>query len=214
MTSYEERYRDCAAYFGDGPNAFLIDHLDRVRAGGRILDIGVGQGRNAMPLARLGYQVTGIDSAPEAIVATRALVDAEALAMTLWQGSFVDFEAEVGFDAILVFGVLQELPRDLWATLFARLRAWLAPGGLLFMTAWQVDDPRYATYAASGEALGLHSFTVPGVGVRSYLEHSEIVTLLSELTIVHHWEGLGDPHHHGDGVLERHGSVEVVALRD
>ena len=28
---------------------------------GRLLDLGCGQGRNAIPLAQLGYEVTGMD---------------------------------------------------------------------------------------------------------------------------------------------------------
>lgn len=40
--------------------AFLIDAL-ALSPGGRVLDVGCGPGRHAVPLARAGYAVTGID---------------------------------------------------------------------------------------------------------------------------------------------------------
>ncbi|MGH2807935.1 MAG: class I SAM-dependent methyltransferase, partial [Actinomycetota bacterium] len=40
--------------------AFLLELL-RLPAEARILDVGCGPGRHALPLARAGYQVTGID---------------------------------------------------------------------------------------------------------------------------------------------------------
>ncbi len=214
MTGYRERYRGNQAYFGAEPNRFLLDHLDRVVAGGRVLDIGIGQGRNGLPLARLGFRVTGIDSSPDAIATTGDAARAEGLSVELWQGSFVDFEPPERFDALLLFGVLQELPRPLWSELFDRLGRWTAPGGLLFVTAWHVGDPRYRKYAAAGVALAEHSFEVPGVGVRSFLAPGEIAERLADWRLLHHFEGLGPPHHHGDGRLEQHGDVEVVAVRE
>lgn len=48
------------------PNRFLAEAV-RDRKPGRALDIGMGQGRNSLFLARLGWEVTGVDVSDKAI---------------------------------------------------------------------------------------------------------------------------------------------------
>ena len=52
------------------PNAFLVQMAER-REPGAALDVGMGQGRNSLWLARQGWQVTGFDPATEALAIAR-----------------------------------------------------------------------------------------------------------------------------------------------
>ncbi len=214
MVDYEQAYRSAASYFGSGANPFLIDHIDQIRPGGRVLDVGIGQGRNGLELARRGFAVTGIDPSAAAIRATAEQVTREGLRVDLRQASFVDFDASDGpFDAVLLFGLLQELERRVHAQLLSKVWAWSAPGTALYLTAWHVDDPRYEQLSHHGTSLGRHSFRISTGLVRTYLERGEILEYLAPWQMVFHWEGLGPWHQHGDGEPERHGSIEVVARR-
>ena len=56
------------------PAQFLIDNIDLLPKG-RVLDIAMGTGRNAIYLAKMGFEVEGVDISPEAISA--ALESAE-----------------------------------------------------------------------------------------------------------------------------------------
>ena len=55
------------------PDPMLVELVEaRVISPGRALDVGCGTGTNAIYLAQRGFDVTGIDLAPEAIVQARA----------------------------------------------------------------------------------------------------------------------------------------------
>ena len=58
-TTYDELY-ETEDLFGN-PYPELIDYFTSQSNKGRVLDLGCGQGRNAIPLARLGFEVTGVD---------------------------------------------------------------------------------------------------------------------------------------------------------
>jgi 2-polyprenyl-3-methyl-5-hydroxy-6-metoxy-1,4-benzoquinol methylase len=52
--------------FNTSPNAFLVEMANR-RTPGAALDVGMGQGRNAIWLAQNGWKVTGFDPADQAV---------------------------------------------------------------------------------------------------------------------------------------------------
>ncbi len=58
-TVYDMHYRD-AHYFGD-PYPGLVEFFRAHEPKGKVLDLGCGQGRDALFLTQLGYQVHGVD---------------------------------------------------------------------------------------------------------------------------------------------------------
>jgi len=58
--TWDERYRDSDLVWSSGPNQFVEAELADLPPG-RALDLGAGEGRNAIWLARRGWQVTAVD---------------------------------------------------------------------------------------------------------------------------------------------------------
>jgi ubiquinone/menaquinone biosynthesis C-methylase UbiE len=112
----------------------FIASLD-IPAGARVLDIACGTGNTAIPLARRGCIVTGVDIAPNLLEQARARATAEGLAITFDEG---DAEAlpygDAVFDAVTtMFGAMFAPRPELVACEMARV---LRPGGLLAMGNW------------------------------------------------------------------------------
>ncbi|MFO7653348.1 MAG: class I SAM-dependent methyltransferase [Candidatus Krumholzibacteriia bacterium] len=211
--TYDGAYAQHADYFGRQASKLLRQYEQMVPADARVLDLGVGQGRNALPLAAHGCHVTGVDTSATAIAQAEARAREQRLEMDFWQGNFLDYQPELPFDAVLCFGLLQMLDRGSGASLVHRWFEWTRPGGVLFVTAWHVDDPEFPQILDSWERTGLHTFRSPEGENRLYLARDEILDLLLGWRVVHHWEGLGPEHRHGDGAPEQHGEVEAVAVR-
>ncbi len=63
---WDQVYADEPHLFNPAPNALLME-IASAMAPGRALDIGMGQGRNAVWLAARGWEVTGLDVSREAV---------------------------------------------------------------------------------------------------------------------------------------------------
>ncbi|NJO88315.1 MAG: methyltransferase domain-containing protein [Chloroflexia bacterium] len=64
---YDYLYANNQQYFGDHPDNLLKDYYSLCDKRGRVLDVGIGQGRNARFLLKQGYGVDGIDPSKVAI---------------------------------------------------------------------------------------------------------------------------------------------------
>ncbi|MFF3634054.1 class I SAM-dependent methyltransferase [Streptomyces sp. NPDC002250] len=102
----------------------------------RVLDVGMGQGTQALRLARLGHQVTGVERDATMIAAARRTLAGEPEGIRervrLVQGDGQDTGVHFlpgGFDVVLCHGVLMYVEEP--DPLVAGLARMLAPGGLL-----------------------------------------------------------------------------------
>jgi 2-polyprenyl-3-methyl-5-hydroxy-6-metoxy-1,4-benzoquinol methylase len=118
--------------FNTKPNAFLVQ-MTEGRSPGTALDVGMGQGRNAIYLARQGWTVTGFDPADRAVAAAKA--EAARLELPLTALAIGD----EGFDFGLERWDLIVLSYVGVRHLTARLHEALRPGGLVVVEAFHRD---------------------------------------------------------------------------
>ena len=212
--NYDSAYENDEALFGSKESHLLSKCAEFIPDGARVLDLGIGQGRNALPLARLGCQVTGIDNSQVSVDTVNRLAAAEDLPVEAILQDFIRYEPDRSFDVVLCFGLMQMLDLQGCASLIERLHHWTRPGGALFLTAWHMEDPSFETLCRDWERRSARTFRSPdGEMNRLFLESGEIVKLFFRWEVVHHWEGMGKPHKHGTGKRERHGEVEAVLIR-
>ena len=213
---FDRAYAATPALFGDAPERLLVTHVGEIPRGGLALDVGAGQGRHALFLARDGFRVDALDPSAEALAAVSHAAAAAGLGerIATIRGGFDAVRApEGGYAAVLLFGLVPLLEWREIARLQSAVGRWLAPGGLCLLTAFTSDDPGHAGWAAAGRAIGPHSYLRPDGTLRTFLAPGQAPSLFPDLAIEHHWEGLGAEHRHGDGAPERHALVELVARR-
>ena len=130
---WEDHYRARERVWSGKPNPVLVDVVEALPVG-TALDLGCGEGGDAVWLAELGWRVTAVD------VSDTALDRAAAAATAAGVGNLIDFQRHdlsrtfpAGTFDVVSAQYLQspvELPRDL---IFRAATRAVAPGGLLLL---------------------------------------------------------------------------------
>jgi len=142
MQSLKDRLRDTwiAGDFGqiaksiEAGAAEFVTRLD-LKPGMRVLDVACGTGNLAIPAAKLGADVTGIDIAPNLIEQAKNRSEAEGLNAGFEVGDAEALPYEDGsFDVVMtMFGAMFAPRPDVTA---AELKRVCRPGGLIAMANW------------------------------------------------------------------------------
>ena len=134
--------------FVNKPNQFLTEMV-RARKPGTAVDVGMGQGRNAIFLAQQGWDVTGVDISDEGIRVAKeqAAKLGVKLNTVLQDADQFDFGKE-RWDLVAGMFVHSIITRNA-----ARIREGLKPGGILVVEGYLNDDPQRPFGYQSGELL-------------------------------------------------------------
>jgi 2-polyprenyl-3-methyl-5-hydroxy-6-metoxy-1,4-benzoquinol methylase len=211
INEYDKTYTNFRGVFGLDPELCLVDHSGLMEKRKPVLDIGAGQGRNSFFLANQGFPVHAIDPSQVAIDELLKISNEKNLNIDCDNLSFLDLEENSNrYSGILIFGLIQILNKPEIDILIKNSQKWCSHGGLIFITAFGVDDPSFDFYKDKWQITAKNHFTDGHGNFRSFLESNEILELFNEFDVIHHWEGIGKEHHHGDGKIECHAMVEAV----
>ncbi len=176
-TYWDQIYQAKPFVAGKGPSEFLHQMLPRLEKG-KVLDIGMGEGQNAVYLAQKGFQVKGFDISKVAVEHARQLA----------KDTSVAIEAQATDLDLYLFGIMEY--------------------DSIIMTKFRPPNSRYYTNIISalkqGGILLIESYGVPemheAIGkdedYRNYFFHSnEILKNIQGLRILFYQEGLVNDRH-------------------
>jgi SAM-dependent methyltransferase len=107
--NYDELYGETPDALGE-PTSLFVDFFHQFeREDTRVLDVGCGQGRDALFIARQGHKVVGVDISPNGIKDLIAAADKEELAVKGVVADITAYKPEGMFDVILVDRTLHML---------------------------------------------------------------------------------------------------------
>lgn len=132
FTDYEGRY-DCKDYYwGIEPNSmcYEIMKLKPPTKSYRILDIGCGEGKDAVFFAKNGYIVTAFDAVENGLKKARELADRNGVHVDFFQANILDYRLDVDYDIIYSSGVFHYLPLKDRKDFIKHLKVHTTPRGL------------------------------------------------------------------------------------
>ena len=169
---WDERYHAGAFAERTHPSALLNEWIARLPPG-RALDLACGAGRNALFLARNGFEVTAVDISPAGL--ERARCSARQTASEIdWRQRDLDEPLNIigNFQVICLFRYMNQ-------PLIRRLPKLLAPGGVLLVEEHLAADQSQLESPIAGPSNPAF-LIAPG----------ELPALLDGLTVLHQEEGV------------------------
>lgn len=130
-------------YWGREPSRLAqrtVDYLPTDPSGLRLVDIGAGEGRDAVFFAERGFEVTAIDVSPAGLEKARRLADERGVELTTRQADANEFELPESMDVVFSTGAVQFIRPDVRQRQFERFRRRTTPGGVHAVFAF-VDHP-------------------------------------------------------------------------
>jgi SAM-dependent methyltransferase len=169
-----ERYDAETAGMEIGP---VVDFLAALAGDGAALELGIGTGRIALPLARRGVRIHGIDLSPDMVAKLRTKPGGEEMPVAI--GDFATTRVEGTFSlAYVVFNTIMNLgTQDRQIECFENVAAHLHPGGRFVVEVMLPELRRLPPgetllpFDVSPKHLGFDEYDVAHQGLTSHHYH-------------------------------------------
>lgn len=153
------------------PSQFLAQHINLLPKG-RALDVAMGSGRNAIYLAKMGFQVEGVDVATQAVSEALKFAEKEGVEIT---AQVADLEMDYrirqnAYEVIICFNYLQR-------SLIPQMKDGLCKGGMVVYETFIVDHGRFRKPRNRAHLL----------------KHNELLDMFREFRCLRYREGIIGP---------------------
>lgn len=171
--------------------------------GKEVLDLGIGQGQNSIPLANLGFNVTGVDYSNSCL----NICKSNCPELNLVKTDVRTFEVEKNkYDLILSRCVLHFLHKDDSYKIMKDMKNNLKENGLIYLYIFSTDDLMFKKNYSSENFDILENNILHNKINDTYISFytkDEILNIFSDLKTIYISEeysldlGRGEPHYHG-----------------
>jgi SAM-dependent methyltransferase len=139
QSQWDEVYASTELVWTAEANRFVVEELAGLAAG-RALDLGTGEGRNAIWLAKRGWQVTAVDFSAVGLAKAAELAARRGVTGVRWvEADLREYQpGPPAYDLVLLAYI--HLPPDEFGALLQTAASALAPGGTLLVIGHDADN--------------------------------------------------------------------------
>lgn len=140
---WDERYSTEEYAYGTKANAFLKSHANSLPKG-KVLSLAEGEGRNAVFLAKAGYQVTAVDGSAVGLAKAEKLAKQNDVELELIHADLTQFDmGENAWHGII--SIFFPLSAEFRKPLHSKVMRALKPGGVYLLEAYTQKQVQYGT---------------------------------------------------------------------
>lgn len=131
---YDQVYAEREFYWGKTPSAMCDRVMKLIRPSAdfrpKLLDLGCGEGRNAVYFAQHGFEVVGLDLSLPGLEKTRRYAEEVGVHVQTIHADIVEYGLEDTYDVIFSTGTLQYLPPEVRSQRFQNYKDCTSPDGI------------------------------------------------------------------------------------
>jgi tellurite methyltransferase len=141
--NYERLYGKIPDTSSYGNPIELVTGITNILPGGTVLDLGAGDGRQALYLAAKGFQVTAVDLSEAGLEKLQRLAGKQGLNIKTELADLNSWSISEEYDAIIAIAVLQHLKHDPAMRILNEMKAHTRSGGINALTVFTQTGDRY-----------------------------------------------------------------------
>ena len=147
LKMWDVRYSEEGFAYGTTPNHFLEETLPTLTdlpKDAKCLLLAEGEGRNAVHMARLGFDVTGVDSSAVGLKKAQELASSHQVSITTEVADLADYDyGETAWDCIV--GIFCHVPPPIRARMLKAIPRALKPGGYAIFECYTPQQIEFKT---------------------------------------------------------------------
>ncbi|WP_171050754.1 class I SAM-dependent methyltransferase [Bacillus sp. BHET2] len=202
---WNEKYKEERNLWGFQPKEMLLHYEKVIPSKGKILDLGVGEGKNALYFASRGYVVEGVDISDTAIDRCRHYASEAGLDMKTTVADLAEYSIAPGSCSLIILSnVLNFFHDDTIKRIVQKVKEGLVDGGMVYIHAFDVHDPsldkrRHLVVDEFTNTV----FNPKTKGYTHYFTKDELEGIFQGYKVIYSSQSLqldlghGEPHYHG-----------------
>ncbi len=131
---YDQKYATQEYYWGKQPSAMCDKIIEIIRPSSdyhpKLLDLGCGEGRNAVYFAKHGFNVLTVDVSLLGLRKTKMYAEEVGIHVETFQADIVNYKLEDTYDVIFATGTLQYLPFEVRNKHYQNYKDGTSPNGI------------------------------------------------------------------------------------
>lgn len=180
MRNYEEIYKGPKLYWGSEPSD-LVKRFSELAPPGSALDLGMGEGRDALHLAGLGFHVTGVEAAQTGVDKCLALASKKNLRINAIASDVRSFKIPRSrYSLITAINLFQFMTKTDALGVIHRAITGLKRGGILICECFTIDDPYFKAHKKKSQEIAPGVFRESSGHIYSLYAYGELLQMCCE----------------------------------
>ncbi len=144
---WDERFAAPEFWYGTRPNDFVAQSLPYLEGCTTVVELGAGEGRNAVFLAEQGLTVTAVDYSKQGLQKVQKLAEQRGVSVETICADVLNWQPDRQWDAVVM--TFLHLPPSDRPKLFALVQRILVPGGYV-IAEWFRPEQRIRGFTSGG----------------------------------------------------------------